>query len=80
MKKVKSLGAPRRGVVWTASPATSEFPDSSDYDNTYEANPESVKRPTAAPAAPRFTPTERERRTSFAAFLQNALFRHMVWG
>lgn len=80
MKKVKTLGAPRRGVVWTASTATSEFPDSSDYDNTYQTPSESSTRTTAAPTAPRFEPMQRERRTSFAAFLQNALFRHMVWG
>lgn len=83
MKKVKTLGAPRRGVVWTASPSNSEFPDSSDCENTYQTGRDpGMSKGASAPASPRFKPSQRERRTSFAAFLQDhlAFFRHVVWG
>lgn len=83
MKKVKTLGAPRRGVVWATSPNSSEFPDASDYDNTYPTEaPASTKRPTAAPAAPRSTAPSGERRASFTAFLHDhfGMFREVVWG
>lgn len=83
MKKMKSLGAPRRGVVWATSPNSSEYPDASDYDNTYPSEaPVSTKRPTSVPAAPHLAPANRERRVSFTAFLHDhfGMFRGVVWG
>lgn len=79
MKNVKRLGAPRRGVVWTRSPAAAEFPDASDYDNNYAAE---SARANATESTPRRPAPPHDGLASLGDFLHARLtvFRHVVLG
>jgi hypothetical protein len=83
MNKMRQLAPPRRGIVWASNPATSEFPDASDYDNHYVAQNGPAQRPSpSASTDARKAAVQGPRRASVGAFFHAylATFRQVVLG